>query len=79
MVTNIFAVFLCTFFIIFSNMGYKVYSQQVSARVGEIPEGTEVVLGNGPQVPFGYENIETSNGLNGYVKKDDLDKIPVQK
>lgn len=47
--------------------------------IERIPEGTEVFLGDGPKVPFGYENIKTLNGTKGYIKKEDLDMIPIPK
>lgn len=47
--------------------------------IERIPEGTEIWLADGPDVPFGYECIETPGGRIGYMKKDDFDIIPISR
>lgn len=47
--------------------------------IATIPEGTEILLSDGPKVPFGYECIETLEGRIGYIKDEDFDVIPISR
>lgn len=79
--TPIYDIYEKTVDAISAETGEKTKSKMIlvdDARVIErIPEGTEIWLADGPDVPFGYECIETLKGRIGYVRTDDFDAIPI--